>query len=820
MAHPSSYTLFAEVVLPISLDKAYTYAVPDAMHADIKVGKRVEVQFGKSKRYAAIVTDITREIPSYQTKAILSVIDEEPILNRWQLDFWQWMASYYCCTIGDVMHAALPASMKMSSETQIQLLESADEDMAEELDDDEYLIWEALHHKKELSLDQVRKLLDKQSVLVPIHNLFRKGIISVREELTDPYKPRVEKYLIWGEGFGDEDDQVKMAFDLAERSEKQTRALLAFMQLKKKDKEVRKDTVQHKAEVDIGVLRALEKKGVLEIVEKEVSRIEGKELEDSPVIVLSEMQENCYKEIVTFWKDHDVVLMHGITGSGKTWIYKKFMEEAIEKGEQVLYLLPEIALTVQIIQRLRKIFGDKIVIAHSRLSNNARVDLWKAVRDGVPVILGVRSSVFLPFKNLKTIIVDEEHDASFKQVDPAPRYNARDSAIYLAIRMKAKVLLGTATPSVNSYFNAKLGKYGLVQLTERYSAIRLPDIHFVDLRRDRLGPQSQFSKQLHSSLEATLEEGKQAIIFKNRRGYAPVMRCQRCDWQAMCHQCDVSLTYHKFRDCLQCHYCGSRLPLPTVCPACGTTELQLTGYGTEKLEDELNIMFPDSMVGRMDYDTTKRKDAHLQLINDFEDQKIQILVGTQMVTKGLDFDHVGLVGVINADMQLYFPNFRSEERTYQLLTQVSGRAGRKHSPGKVIVQTYRPDHPVFADLALGDFRSFYNREIKERKAFFYPPFSRLIKITLKHVKKQTVDGASRILANALRKKLDKQVLGPAEPQIGRIRNQYLMDIGIKLPPNINLIRNVKEYLKEQIVELSATKGYTTVRVNVDVDPVE
>lgn len=810
-------SLYADVILPISIDKAYTYSVPADLAEHVAPGMRVEVQFGKSRRYAAIIARLRKDAPEYETKSILSILDPEAIISEWQIAFWEWIASYYCCSIGDVMHAALPSSLKLTSETIIRLLDGVAADSLN-LSDDEFIVWEALNHSEELSLDQVKKILDKPSVLSIVHSMFRKGIITVREELQDEYKPQIEKLLEWGDGFDDTQNSLTQALSLTERSEKQTRAVLAFTSIHKRNPRVLKEELQKKADVDSQTIKALEKKGILFIREQEVNRFEGAWDLANETIELSPLQDQKLAEVKAAWEEKSVVLLHGVTGSGKTWLYKKIMQEAIEEGGQVLYLIPEIALTVQIIARLQKIFGEKIVVAHSRLNNNERVDLWKAVADGVPLIIGVRSSIFLPFRNLSRVIVDEEHDSSFKQTEPAPRYHARDSIIYLATQLDAKVLLGTATPSIESYYNAREGKYGLVQLNQRYSTIRLPDMRLVDLRRDKLSPKSQFSSALHEEIKATIEDGRQVIIFRNRRGYAPILRCERCDLKATCHQCDVSLTFHKFRHTLQCHYCGIQQNVPRTCPACGSTDLLMSGYGTEKLEDELKIMFPELRIQRMDYDTTRKKNAHHQIIAAFEAQQIDILVGTQMVTKGLDFDHVGLVGVINADQQLYFPNFRAQERCYQLLTQVSGRAGRKHAPGTVVVQTFNPTHAVFADIAIGDFRSFFNREMAERKNYFYPPFSRLISVTLKHKKKQLVDDAARRMADDLKKHLGKQVIGPAEPHIGRVRNYYLMDIGIKLPQNPGLIFKVKQYLRELSKEITTTKGLTTTRINIDVDP--
>jgi primosomal protein N' (replication factor Y) len=512
------------------------------------------------------------------------------------------------------------------------------------------------------------------------------------------------------------------------------------------------------------------------------------------------------------------VLLHGVTGSGKTWVYKKLLQEAQQRGQQALYLLPEIALTVQVVQRLRRIFGNQIVIAHSALSNNERVDLWKRVMEGAPFILGVRSSVFLPFKDLGIIVVDEEHDSSFKQADPAPRYHGRDAAIYLATLCDARVLLGSATPSVETYFNAKLGKYGLVEMRSRYQDMRMPDMQLVDLRKQRLAKNSQFSRVLVDGIQKALDSNQQVIVFKNRRGYAPLVRCVLCGWHALCDQCDVSMTYHKFNNNMHCHLCGSQKPVPMQCPACGSTEIILEGHGTQKIEDELKELFPNARIARLDFDSTRSKFAYQKIIDDFERRAVDILVGTQMVTKGLDFDHVGLVGVVHADQQLYFPHFRAMERTFQLLVQVSGRAGRKENVGNVIVQTYNPSHPVFADVGFNDYLSFYNREIVERERWAYPPFVHLIKITVKHHERNLCRQAAIELGKRLRLRIAKGVLGPAEPRIGKVRNQYIMNLGLKIGRVTGRSTAIKEILLEEIAMLKRQKGFTTIRVNVDVDP--
>ena len=780
-------------------------------------GCRVEVQFGRSKRYSAIVVDILTTAPDYKTKAILDVIDKEPLIDRKQLAFWQWLAEYYCCSLGEVMAAALPAHFKLTSETVIFALDHTEAE-GKTLSDKAFLLLEAVRNNGTLTLESAQKLLRVKAVLPIVHDLFKRGLLGVEEHLVEKYKPQKVKRVALEPYYKENQDHLHEALDLAKRSERQTNALLAYIQLARDKSSIEASELQKKADVKPDVLKALEKKGVFRIFHEEVNRIDIDSTGAVASFELSEAQEKAWKEIETEWQEHTVVLLHGLTGSGKTWIYKKIIEQNLAEGKQTLYLLPEIALTVQLVRRLTEIFGRQIVVAHSGLSNNERADLWKRVQTGAPIILGVRSSVFLPFRNLATIIIDEEHDSSYKQADPAPRYNGRDAAILLATQCNARVLLGTATPALESYYNAQQGKYGYVSLKERFSDAQLPVLKLVDLRKKRLSKKSQFSQQLVESIGNTLGKHDQVIIFKNRRGYAPVVRCDTCGWQSMCERCDVAMTYHKVQNNLHCHLCGARGQVPASCPACGSSDLRLEGYGTQKIEDELLVAFPEAKISRMDYDTTRKKQSYHKLISDFENQKIDVLVGTQMVTKGLDFDHVGLVGVIHADQQLFFPHFRAVERTFQLLVQVSGRAGRKHAAGDVVIQTYHPTHPVFADVAFNDYDSFYNREIEQRRIWRYPPFVYLIKLNMKHKRRETVHEAARLLAHRLRSELGERVLGPAEPGIARVRNQYLIDIGIKIERSPQAASRVKQFIKTQIAALKRERGFSGVRVNVDVDP--
>lgn len=808
------------VVLPLALPKPYTYAVPEEWVAEMQFGIRVEVQFGKNKLYSGLVIAVHDEAPTdHRPKPILAVIDDKPIIEPVQLELWKWLADYYCCTLGEVMNAALPGNMKLASETRI-ILSPLFDDNFQGLTDKEYLIAEALTLQNELTIDEVRDILNQKTVYPLIKQLLEKKIIYLKEDLKTKYKPKTVAYIRLKEPYASDPGTLQHAFDQTSRSDKQTQALMAYIQLSRKQGAILKQELYNLANVDSSVIRALEKKGILEEYEKVVSRLEAYEDEVEDKNALTEQQKRALQEIHEQWKEKPVVLLQGVTGSGKTRVYVELIQEALNRGEQVLYLLPEIALTTQIVTRLQVIFGDSIAIYHSRLNNNERVELWQSVRNGQPIVLGARSSLFLPFKNLKLIIVDEEHDSSFKQNDPQPRYNGRDAAVFLAHLFDAKTILGTATPSIESYQNARSGKYGFVSMPERFGGIEMPEIIIVDatdeMKKKTL--QSHFTSVLIDELKAALERGEQAILFQNRRGYAPTLRCTTCGWHQECIYCDVSLTYHKFHHNLKCHYCGYTSTVPDTCPACGGKQLTMKGFGTEKIEDELKIYLPEAKIGRMDLDTVRSKNAHSKIINDFEEKRLDILVGTQMVTKGLDFENVGIVGVLSADQLLQFPDFRASERAFQLITQVSGRAGRKHKRGKVIIQAFNVAHPVLREVYDNDFSTFFTREITERKAFKYPPYYRLIKITLKHKKPQTLNDGAKLFDQILKAKLGDWVMGPAIPHVSRVRNYYLLDWLIKLERDAKKIRFTKEVIVQAVSTLQTTEGFSGVRVNVDVDP--
>jgi primosomal protein N' (replication factor Y) (superfamily II helicase) len=814
---------FATVILPLAMPKPLTFHIPDELIERVKFGIRVEVQVGKGRDlYSAVVIGVSAEKPNYTTKPITQIIDDEPIISTLQLDFWQWMARYYGCTLGEVMNAALPTNMKLSSETRIVLNPEHNQDFSE-LNDQEYLVAEALTIQKELTIDQIQKILGHRTVYPLINRLLMHQILDIKEELQQKFKPKIVACVRFKEPYLSDTERVTMSaiFDQIKNSEKQTNAMLAFLQLIRNQEVVRCTEVYEKAKtVDLGVLRAIEKKGIFEIYEREISRIGGYEDELIVDPELSNQQTKAIYDIKKAFETKNVALLHGVTGSGKTRVYTELMEKAIENGGQVLYLLPEIALTTQIISRLEKIFGDKITIYHSKLNAHERVELWSQAFGGKPIILGVRSALFLPFQNLKLIIVDEEHDASFKQQDPAPRYNARDSAIFLASQYKAKVLLGTATPSVETYSNAQQGKFALVEMTERFGGMQMPAIEIVDMKEEtkKKTVVGNFSSRLIEELKSALARGEQTILFQNRRGYAPTYTCPSCAWTSECKNCDVTLTYHKFTNALNCHYCGYTIKLPKECPACGSKTLIIKGFGTERIEDELKIHLPEARIGRLDLDTARTRTQHSKIISDFEDKEIDILVGTQMVTKGLDFENVGLVGVLSADSLLRFPDFRASERAFQLLLQVSGRAGRKHKQGKVLIQAFDVKNLVLLDVQKNNYTSFFNREIAERKEFNYPPFVRLIGINLKHKKPDVLREAAKLFTNLLRGRLGDRVSGPATPLVEWVNTLYILNYLIKLERDTAKLTLAKQIIAEATHELQSMEGFSNVRVAIDVDP--
>ena len=823
--------VYAEIIIPAALPKNYTWSVPAHLLETAKVGCRVEVNLGKSKKYAGIIKRLHEDKPEFfETKNILNVLDVEPVVFEQQLKLWEWIASYYMCSEGEVMAAALPAHFKLSSETILVYNEEYGDDFSA-LDHDEYIVGEALLIKKELSLTEVQQVLDSSHVYPVISRLIQKKVCFVWEALKQTYSPKKETYVLLNPEY-DSEDKLADLLNNWTKAPKQMELLLSYLHLIKTEGEVVKSSLLKKSGATDAQLKGLMEKKILWTEKRMIDRIKYLPKNVQIDFELTVAQQKAFEQTQEQLQSKPVCLLHGVTSSGKTNIYIKLIEEYIKQGKQVLYMLPEIALTSQIIRRLQKHFGGYIGIYHSKFSQNERVEIWNKVKNGeLRVILGARSSVFLPYQNLGFIICDEEHDTSYKQQEPAPRYNARDAAIYFASLFNARILLGSGTPSVESYFNATTGKYGLVELMQRYGDLQLPPIEMVDTRKILQKDRSKvmLSPQLVEAVNEVIARNKQIILFQNRRGYSPYQVCSTCGWIPQCKYCDVSLTFHKLSNKLVCHYCGTTYPPVHTCAACGSDKFAQRNFGTEKIEEQLQETFPDAKVGRMDIDTVRGKNAHDVLIQQFEQHRIDILVGTQMVVKGLDFDNVDLVGILDADGLLHFADFRVNERAFQLMEQVSGRAGRKPSyvetpagkeaAAKVIVQTSQPTHPVLLFVQQHDYKMMFAEELKKRKEFFYPPFSRIIHITFKHKIKEVVERAAQQYAETLKGKYGQYIVGPAEPVIGRIRNQYLYELLLKLPRDGKTINQCKKDLLEQVAILHQQKSYRSVTVVADVDAV-
>jgi primosomal protein N' (replication factor Y) len=811
--------LFVEVIIPLALPKNYTWAVPVELEAAIQPGVRVEVILGKNKRYAGIVKKVLPSPPeAFKPKDILNILDSEPLLHPQQLQLWEWMANYYMCSEGEVMQAAIPSNLKLSSESVLQWNEERILDFSD-LADQEYIVAEALEMRKELRIGEVKQLLDTAHIYPVVKKLVEKGVCFVWEELKEKYKGKTETYIVLDPVYHNEDKLADLLNNWS-RAPKQMELLLSYLHLLKTEGEVTQQQLLKKSGASAAQLNALVEKNILRQEKRAIDRIRSLPKQIQIDFVLSVAQEKAFREIKTALSEKQVCLLHGVTASGKTEIYTQLIEEVIREGKQVLYMLPEIALTSQIIRRLQKYFGGYIAIYHSKFNPNERVEIWNKVKSGeTKIVLGARSSLFLPFKELGLVIADEEQDASYKQQDPAPRYHARDAAIYAASLFDAKVLLGSATPSIESYYNCSLHKYGLVKLAERYNQVEMPQIELVDLTKLPGKTKTPISPALAQAIETSLTEKKQVILFQNRRGYSPYLICHTCGWIPQCRQCDVTLTYHKAKNQLACHYCGTSYPVLNTCLACGSHNFIQKNFGTEKLEELVAEQFPHAHIARMDYDSVKGKHDHDALIKQFEQQKIDILVGTQMVVKGLDFEHVNLVGVVDADGILHFTDFRVNERAYQLMEQVSGRAGRKDGKGKVLVQVSNMLHPVLQFVKAHDFDALYNYEISNRRQFGYPPFTRLIRIVLKHREKHIAEEAANIMMQGLRTNFENEASGPAQPVVDRIRNQYLWEILVKLPRDAQRIKQCKQEIEQQIVIIQSNKRYRSVNIIPDVDPV-
>jgi primosomal protein N' (replication factor Y) len=845
--------MYADVIIPLALPRNYTWSVPEKWMGQVREGCRVEVEL-RNKKYAGIVRRLHDEKPAaFEPKAIGNLLDNEPILHPAQLKLWEWIAGYYLCSEGEVMAAALPAHFRLNSETILVFNEETGDDFTH-LDNDEFVVAEALHIKKELKLTEVQQLLDSTHVYPVIKRLIEKKVCFVWESLKETYTAKTENYVTLNPDYNNEDKLADLLNNWG-RAAKQQELLLAYLHLSRTEGSVTRPELLKKSGASDAQLKGLVEKNILRIEKRQVDRIKYLPMEVQIDFQLTPAQQTAYDEISQAFQHKSVCLLHGVTSSGKTQVYIRQMEEAIRRGKQVLYLLPEIALTSQIIRRLQKHFGGLIGIYHSKFSQNERLEIWNKIRTGeLKIILGARSAIFLPFRDLGLIVADEEHDPSYKQQEPAPRYHARDAAIYYASLFGARVLLGSATPSVETYYNAVSGKYALVELLERYGQVKLPDITVVDTKALRFvkktAPVQQpyrgadwlrdkeevkapeepqtgsrdngkpiLSPALHASIEQSLAAGRQVILFQNRRGYSPYQVCEVCGWIPQCRNCDVSLNFHKLTNKLHCHYCGTVYPPVNTCAACGNHKFVQRNFGTERIEEYLEEVFPKARVARMDIDSVRGKTAHDSLIQQFEQQRIDILVGTQMVVKGLDFDNVSLVGILDGDSILNFADFRVNERAFQLMEQVSGRAGRRDGHGSVLIQVANTANPVLGYVQAHDYKLFFQHEIAARQQFGYPPYTRVIQVTFRHRDKEVVQSAASFFANNMKKDFGPYLVGPAEPVIGRIRNQYLMELMLKLPKDGHTINFAKHVIQQQTAIVQNSQKWKSVVIIPDVDAI-
>lgn len=816
--------LFADVIVPIPLANQFTYEVPFDLADEVAVGKRVVVQFGKTKLYSGLILRLHEQAPTtHVAKPIQEVLDHEIIVTPTQFKHWQWISDYYQCSLGEVMMAAIPSGFQLSSETRLVANEESDFPL-EELSDQEYLIAEALQQHNVLTLKEVSDILGKKTIHPIVKSLIERKVIFLYEEVQTKYKIKTKDWVELSDPKLKDAEKLQVVFDSLNKAPKQQHILMKYIELSQifsqEVKPVEKQALLKASETNNSTLKQLVNKEILSIVTKESSRLVDFEIGEKEVH-LTEEQSLAHVAIEKHFEDNKVTLLHGVTGSGKTEVYVKLIEAAIAKGQQVLFLLPEIALTTQIIERLKQFFGNDVGVYHSKFNHHERVEIWNGLlhHNRYKVVLGARSALFLPFTNLGLILVDEEHETSYKQFDPAPRYNARDSAIVLSQLHKANILLGSATPAVETYYNAKTDKFGLVELTKRYKDVPLPEIQVADLtvatkKKKMVG---HFSPLLKNAIEEALENKEQVILFQNRRGFSPFVQCETCGTPPKCKRCDVSLTYHKYLHRLKCHYCGYEENMPKFCPSCGSPDIKLKGFGTEKIEEDIELIFPEAKVARMDLETTRSKNGYQKILQAFEQREVDILVGTQMVSKGLDFDNVSLVGIMNADQMLNFQDFRAHERSFQTMTQVAGRAGRKTKRGKVIIQTREPYHPIILNVIGNDYSAMFKQQILERRNFHYPPFFRIIKLTLKHKIRDVVIQSAQELSKDLRSFFGARILGPEFAPVPRINNQYLMQIYIKFERDKST-KQIKEVIQNKVVDLKQHPDFKSLRVIVDVDP--
>ncbi len=817
---------YIDVIVPLPLGGTFTYSVPDEWADAVRIGMRVVVPFGKKKMYTAIVSIIHTHKPEllYEVKDVICLLDNQPVLRYPQLKFWEWIGAYYQAYPGDVYQAAVPAGLKLESETRVCI--NPDFEAEHILSEKEQRILDALSDGKPVNVAELNKVTEIRDVLPTLKILLEKGAVEVSEELTEKFRAKTDTFVRLSDDARREEN-LRRTFDELGRAKKQLDVLMMYIDLSKclipaRQREVTRKELLEKSGASPAVLAALVERGVLETYLKEIGRLDISDQQTNAVYALNEFQQTALSSIEKQFKEKPVVLLHGVTSSGKTEIYIHLIQKVLDEGKQVLYLVPEIALTTQLTSRLKRVFGKRLGVYHSKFSDAERVEIWNNVLNdkSYEVIIGVRSSIFLPFRQLGLVIVDEEHESSYKQYDPAPRYHARNAAIVLASMHGAKTLLGTATPSIESYFNAETGKYGLVELHQRHEEMQLPEIVVVDTKEayHKKRMEGHFSDVLLEKIAKALGNNEQIILFQNRRGYAPYIECKGCAYVPKCKNCDVSLTVHKVFNTLTCHYCGYTEPIPTICPVCKTPNLNTKGFGTEKIEDEIRQIFPDARVSRMDLDTTRSKKSYEKLITDFENHKVDILIGTQMVTKGLDFEHVSLVGILNADNMLNFPDFRAHERAYQLMAQVSGRAGRKNKRGLVVLQTSQPEHTVIGQVIRNDYAAMYKLQTEERKQFKYPPYFRMIQVTLRHKDVHVLQQAAFTLAGQLRAIFGSRVLGPIDPVVSRIQNLFIKQIILKIENEASPAK-AKEMLQHASDELLTQSRFKAVRIGLDVDPV-
>lgn len=812
---------FIEVILPLALPKSFTYAVSEAEYDYIKQGMRVAVPFGRNKIYTGLVVELHQNPPQlYQAKEIHQILDEVAIVTDTQLQHWQWIADYYMCTIGEVYKTALPSGYLLESETILTSQKDFNPQTAS-LTDEEYLVYEALQQQSAIKVQEVADILNKKTILPVINSLIKKNAVSLQEEISEKYKPKTVRYIRLKEEFLQQDNLNEL-LEILSRAAKQREAVLQYFQLQAREKK----PITVKQLTDQGataaVVKTLIDKEIFEEYHLEEDRVTF-EASENASFGLSPKQQEAFEGIKDSFKKHSVTLLHGITSSGKTEVYIRLIEKYILTGKQVLYLLPEIALTTQLVVRLAAYFGNQVAVFHSKYSNNERIEVWQQVLNNsekAKIVIGARSALFLPFQNLGLIVIDEEHEATFKQQDPAPRYHARDAAIVLANYHNAKVLLGSATPSLETYFNVNSGKYGYAELKERYGYVVPPEIVLVDIKdkykRKRMT--GHFSDEMIEAITEALSNGKQVILFQNRRGFSPWVECMTCGHVPQCPQCDVSLTYYKYKNQLRCHYCGHNIAKPTHCHQCHSAELSTKGFGTEQIEMELKELFPDKHSWRMDQDTTRGKYGYEKIIDAFKSREIDILVGTQMLAKGLHFDNVSLVGILNADNMLYQPDFRAFERAYQMMVQVSGRAGRKDVRGTVLIQTYNPLHNIIQQVTVNDYDGMYKEQLYDRHVYKYPPYYRLVKLTLKHREYEKLKDAALWLYNVLSQHLPGiPLLGPEEPAISRIRNEYIRTIMIKIPQG-SMLAPAKKTIERVLLSFDAVPQYKSVKTSVNADP--